>query len=118
MLLNSSSARTNRVDLAERPPRPLMLLAHSILLLPTRNASCFGQAFFEKRLALGPSFSWVPLCSEIDVVDIERSPMNVHRVRVLRAGVAADARGGFRDVCGGWVEDVDVAELAMVAPQL
>ena len=41
----SIGARTNRVDLAESPPRPLILLAYPILLLAaTRGSSCFGQA--------------------------------------------------------------------------
>ena len=54
MLLNSSAACTDRGNLTERPPRLPAILAHTILLLATRNASCFGQAFFCQKVLISP----------------------------------------------------------------
>ena len=41
----SPDTRTDRGNLTECPPQLPAILAHAILLLATRNASCFGQAF-------------------------------------------------------------------------
>ena len=66
MLLNSSAARTDRGELTEHPPRLPAILAHTILLLPTRNASCFGQAFFLQDLLMSePIFQVTPYSTKL-----------------------------------------------------